>query len=371
VLLAASAALLIRSVANLRGIDAGVRAAGVAVLDVTMPGQLEADQRRRAILSVLPALAAMPGVESVAATQKLPLRGSGDNWGLHIVGRPPLNATTAFRMVTPGYFRTLGMPITRGRDFSPSDGEGSERVVVVNEALAARFFPGEDPLGKVLQTFGEPGERIVGVVANAAEADLRDPPVPARYVLYQQVPFLDNQTTFVLRVKSVDAASVLRDAQATIGRESSLLAVQQMTTMQHVVDLALGPTGQVVTLVSLLAGVALVLGAVGVYGVISHFVARRARDFGIRLALGQQPLLVIRQVVGRGLALVALGSVVGVAAAIGLSRLLASLLYGVQPNDPLALGGAVALLIAVGLLAAFVPARRASRMDPAVVLRQP
>jgi putative ABC transport system permease protein len=373
VLLAASAALLIRSVANLRGIDAGVRADGIAVLDVTMPGQLDTDQRRRAIQSVLPALAAIPGVESVAATQKLPLRGSGDNWGLAIVGRPPVNATTAFRMVTPDYFSTLGIPLKRGRSFLPSDREGSERVVIINEALAAKFFPGEDPLGKVLQTFGarSPGERIVGIVGNAAEADLTDAPQPARYLLYEQLPVVSNQASFVLRTKSPDAASVLRDAQTTIGRQSSLLAVQEMTTMRHIVDLALGPTGQVVTLVSLLAGLALLLGAVGVYGVISHFVARRSRDFGIRLALGQQPLLVMRQVVGRGLALVAIGAAVGLGAAFGVSRWLASLLYDVRPTDPVAMAGAVVLLLAVGILAAFVPARRASRMDPAVVLRQP
>jgi len=144
-----------------------------------------------------------------------------------------------------------------------------------------------------------------------------------------------------------------------------------MTTMKNILDLALGPTGRVVTLVSLLAGLALLLGAVGVYGVISHYVVRRSREYGIRIALGQPPILVVWQVVGRGVGLVALGSGIGVATAIGASRLLASLLYGVQPTDPLALGGAVVILLAVGALAAFAPARRASLTDPAVVLRQP
>jgi putative ABC transport system permease protein len=371
VLLAAGAGLLIRSVANLRGIDPGLRLTGVAVVDATMPVRLTQDERRRAILTVLPVLQAVPGVRSVAAAQKLPLRGSGDNWGIRIVGRPPLNATTAFRMVTPGYFSTLGIPIRRGRDFLPSDREGGEPVVIINEALAAKFFPGEDPVGKVLQTFGEGGERIVGIVGDAAEADLTDPPVPARYMLYQQVPIVYNQVSFVLRAESAEPSSVLVDARAAIARESAQLAVQQTTTMKNIFDLALGPTGQVVTLVSLLAGLALVLGAVGVYGVISHYVVRRSREYGIRIALGQQPLLVIRQVVGRGAALVALGSGIGIVLAIFASRLLASLLYGVQPTDPVAMAGAVAVLLAVGMLAAFVPARRASLTDPAVVLRQP
>jgi putative ABC transport system permease protein len=371
VLLAVGAGLLIRSVANLRGIDPGLIPDGVAVIDATMPGRLTLDERRRAILTMLPAFEAMPGVRSVSAAQKLPLRGSGDNWGITIVGRPPVNATTAFRMVTPGYFGTLGIPIRRGRDFLPSDREGSEPVVIINEALAARFFPGEEPLGKVLQTFGEPGERIVGIVSDTAEANLTDAPVPARYMLFQQVPIVYNQVSFVLRTESIEPASVLLDARSAIGRESSQLAVQQMTTMKNIFDLAIGPTGQVVTLVSLLAGLALVLGAVGVYGVISHHVVRRSREYGIRIALGQHPLLVIRQVVGRGAALVAIGSAIGIALAMGASRLLASLLYGVQPTDPFAMAGAIGLLLVVGMLAAFVPARRASLTDPAVVLRQP
>ena len=370
VLLAAGAGLLIRSVANLRGIEPGLRSEGVAVVDATMPGRLSVDERRRAILSVLPALESVAGVRAVAAAQKLPLRGSGDTWTIRIVGRPPLNASTAFRMVTPGYFGTLGIPITHGRDFLASDREGTDRVVIINEALAAKFFPGEDPLGKALQTFDDTGERIVGIVGNTAEANLTDAPVPARYMLFQQVPIVYNQVSFVLRTESLEPSSVLLDVRSAIARDSSQLAVRQMTTMKNILDLALGPTGRVVTLVSLLAGLALLLGAVGVYGVISHYVVRRSREYGIRIALGQQPLLVVRQVVGRGVGLVALGSGIGVATAIGASRLLASLLYGVQPTDPLAMAGAVAVLIAVGMLAAYVPARRASLTDPAIVLRQ-
>jgi putative ABC transport system permease protein len=371
VLLAVGAGLLIRSVANLRGIDPGLQVDRLAVMDATLPALLKSAERRQTILGVLPALQAVPGVRSVAAAQKLPLRGSGDNWNIGIVGRPPVNASTAFRMVTTDYFSTLGVLIKRGRDFLPTDREGSEPVVIINEALAAKFFPGEDPLGKMLQTFGNSRERIVGIAGDTAEANLTDAPVPARYMLFQQLPFLYNQVSFVLRTDSIEPASVLLDARSAIGRESSQLAVQQMTTMKNIFDLALGPAGQVVTLVSLLAGLALVLGAVGVYGVISHHVVRRSREYGIRIALGQHPLLVIRQVVGRGAALVALGGAIGIALAMGASRLLASLLYGVQPTDPFAMAGAVAVLLAVGMLAAFVPARRASLTDPAVVLRQP
>ena len=371
VVLAAGAGLLIRSVANLRGIDPGLDVDRVAVIDATLPALTNSAERRQAILRVLPVLQAVPGVSSVAAAQKLPLRGSGDNWGLGIVGRPPVNASTAFRMVTPDYFKTLGIPIKRGRDFLATDRRGSELVVIINEALAAKFFPGEDPLGKMLRTFGDSRERIVGVVANIAEANLTDPEVTTRYMLFEQLPFMYNQLSFVLRADSIEPASVLVDARSALSREAAQMAVQQTTTMKNIFDLALGPTGQVVTLVSLLAGLALVLGAIGVYGVISHYVIRRAREYGIRIALGQQPLLVVRQVVGRGAALVALGSGIGIVAAVSVSRLFTSLLYGVQPTDPLAMAGAVAVLFAIGVLAAFIPARRASLTDPAVVLRQP
>jgi putative ABC transport system permease protein len=372
VLLAAGAGLLIRSVANLRAIDPGVAVDPVVVLDATMPLRLTADERRRAIERMLPPLAALPGVTSVAAAQKIPLRGSGDNWGIQVQGRPDMQqATTAFRMVTRDYFETMGMAIRQGRGFTPSDRAGSERVVVVNEALAATFFPGEDPLGRMLQTFDERGERIVGVVANAAEAALTDPPVPARYMLYDHVPPVWHQVSFVLNTDNPDGIPALLDmARSAIARDGSQLALQQMTAMRNIFDRAVGPAGQVVTLLSLLAGLALILGAVGVYGVISHYVLRRARDYGIRIALGQPPSHVVKQVVGRGAALVAFGSLLGTVAALAVTKVLGTMLYGVQPTDPVVMAAAVVLLLLVGVLAAFVPARRASLTDPAVVLKQ-
>jgi hypothetical protein len=243
--------------------------------------------------------------------------------------------------------------------------------VVINEALAAKFFPGEDPVGRLLLTgFDESGERIVGVVGDAAEANLKDTAVPARYMLYDHVPMVGAQVSFVARTDTEAGVPVLLDlARSTIAREGSQLAVQQTTTMKNVFDLAVGPTGQIVTLLSLLALLALVLGAVGVYGVISHYVSRRSRDYGIRIALGQQPSRVVRQVVGRGAMLVAIGSGIGIIAAVFLTKILATLLYGVEATDPLSMAGAVIVLLAVGMLAAFVPARRASLTDPAVVLR--
>jgi putative ABC transport system permease protein len=243
--------------------------------------------------------------------------------------------------------------------------------VVINEAAAATFFPGEDPIGRILRTFDEQGERVVGIVANASEAKLTDAPVAARYMLYDHVPPVWYQVSFVLNTDNPDGIAALLDmARAVIARDGTQLALQEMTTMRNIFERAIGPAGQVVTLLTLLAGLALLLGAVGVYGVISHYVGRRARDYGIRIALGQPPARVVRQVVGRGAALVAVGSAIGILAAVAVTRVLATMLYGVQPTDPLAMGSAVVLLLLVGMLAAFVPARRASRTDPAVVLKQ-
>jgi predicted permease len=372
VLLAAGAGLLIRSVANLRAIDPGLKVDGLAVVDATMPSRLTQEQRRAVIDNMLTSLSALPGAQHAAATQKIPLRGSGDNWGIGILGRPELNATTAFRMVSPDYFATMGMPIRRGRGFEPSDRQTGARVVVINEALAAKFFPGEDPIGRVLQTFDEAGERIVGIVGDAAEASLTDRAVPARYMLFEHVPGGSAQVTFLIRTDSEQRTPALVEAaRHTIAAAGTQLAVSETTTMRNIFDLAMGPTGQVVTLLSLLAGLAVALGAVGVYGVISHFVQRRAREYGIRIALGEQPIAVVRQVVGRGASLVLVGSALGIAAALAATRYLASLLYHITSTDPFALAGAVAVLLTVGVIAALVPAWRASVTDPAVVLRQP
>ncbi|HEX9943522.1 MAG TPA: ADOP family duplicated permease [Thermoanaerobaculia bacterium] len=372
VLLAAGAGLLIRSVAKLRAIDPGVRAEPVAVLDATMPSQLSRDERRKAVLDLLPALQALPNVRAAAATTKLPLRGSGDSWGIAIEGKPELeDSTTYLRIVTHDYFQALGVPVRRGRGFLPTDRSTTEPVVVINEALAAKYFPGEDPLGRVLNTGFDRGERIIGVVGNVAEANLTDGPVPARYMLFDQVPMFWQQASFVLAAtRPEEVPRLLQAARGILQREGRHLALERTVAMQSVVDEAVGAPRQVAGLLSLLAGLALLLGAVGVYGMISHFVSRRTRDYGIRIALGLTSGRVVSQVMGRGILLVGLGSAIGILAALLLTRLLSSLLYGVGAADPQALAGAVLALLAVGALAAFIPARRASRTDPALVLRE-
>ncbi|RPJ61434.1 MAG: FtsX-like permease family protein [Acidobacteria bacterium] len=371
VLLVAGAGLLLRSVANLRSVDIGIRVDSVAVIDATMPVQLSSDERLRAVLDILPALEALPGVRAVAAALKLPLRGSGHNFGIGIVGKPDLEkSTTAFRTVTVNYLAAMGIKVVRGRGFIPTDRLSTSRVVVVNEALAAKYFPGEDPIGRVLQTFDDRGERIIGVVANVAEQDLTDGPVPARYMLYEHVPIFVPATSFVLAgQRPEDVPRLLDSGRQVIQREGRALAIERTLSMASIFEDAVGVPGRVAVLLSLLAGLAMALGAVGVYGVISHSVTRRKRDYGIRLALGLPPRRVASHVLGRGLRLVGLGSLIGIGAALMLTRLLATLLYGVRATDPQVLAGAVMTLVIAGIVACFIPAWRASRTNLMSVLR--
>ncbi len=372
VLLAAGAALLIRSVVNLYAIDPGMDTRGVAVLDLVTGAEMKTADRRRTMRALLVELERLPRVHSAAITTKLPLRGNGDNWGIEVEGRPDLPGTTTFvRVVSRDYFRALGIALRSGRVFTSGDRAGGELAVVINQALARKYFQGVDPVGRRLKTVSDRWERVVGVVEDVAEADLTDPREPARYLLADQVDDSPERQTVVLRMeRPQDAAAVLEAARGTARRIAPGVAVQEATTLERVFAQAVGPARQIMTLLTLLTALALALGAIGVYGVIAHHVSRRRRDYGIRVALGMAPARVLRQVVGRGAALVGAGVVAGALASTILGRWLASLLYGVHAADPAALTAAALALLAVGVLAAFVPAYRASRVDPAIVLRE-
>ncbi len=373
VLLTAGAALLVRSVRNLSAIDPGVDVGSVAVLDVVMETSVPEPARLQALGDLERALGALPGVKAGGATLKLPLRGSGQSWGISVEGKPELpKSTTYFRLVTRGYFEAVGIQLVEGRAFGPEDTQGSERVVVINRALAKKYFPGESAVGRRVSTGFEGYERIIGVVEDVAEAALTDAPAPARYMLYSQVTdYTPTSHALVLRAQPGQSpAGLLEGARKAVLRAAPGVAIQRASTLEAVFAQAIGPARQVMAVLTLLTTLAVLLGAVGVYGVMSHFVRRRQRDFGICLALGLAPSRMVLQILRRGSALVLAGSAVGIAAALLLSRLLASFLYRVSAADPLALGLASLGLLAVGLLAALLPAIRASRLDPAAVFRE-
>ena len=372
-LIASGAALLVRSVSNLYSINTGVETAGIAVVDIISSRDMTSVQRRQTIDAVLAELNQLPGVASAAAAMKIPLRGGGDSFGITKEGLED-KTWTYFRVVTPDYFKTMGIRLKDGRLFDSSDRPDSTATdipIVINEALAKKYFPRENPIGRHVSGGFNIPQRIIGIVENVAEASLTDSVTSTRYFLAGTAPWFGNLGTFVIRTKrSADATAILDVARRTVERVAPAFAVQGTTTMSRVMDTAIGPARQIMTLLTLLSGLALVLGAVGIYGVISHFVTRRKRDWAIRVALGLTAGKVIKSVVGQGTTLVAMGIVIGAVGTIAMSKVLTSFLYGVSKVDPLAFAAASAALLLIGLAAAFVPARRAGTVDPALVLRE-
>jgi predicted lysophospholipase L1 biosynthesis ABC-type transport system permease subunit len=311
-------------------------------------------------------------VSSIGTAQNLPLRGGGYNMPLIVAGRPDIKGMTSeYRMVSPGYLETMGFVLRQGRTLSRADRHGTEPVVVINETLARTCFGGSDPIGKMIGD-GEESWRVVGVVADAVERGLTEAPVPVRYVAAVQKQWIDAAQSLVIRAApGVDPTTLLEPARRTIARIAPGVAVQQTTTMDRVRDTAVGPARQVVQLLSTLTALALILGAVGIYGVIAHFATRRRRDWAIRVALGLPNGRVVAHVIGHGATLVTVGIAVGAAGAVGLTRWLSALLYGVSAIDPIAFAAAAAALFSVGLLAAGPPAWRAGMTDPVKALREP
>ena len=372
-LLAAGAAVLIRSVENLRAVDPGIETAGVGLVAVTASGDVEQDVLRREIIAMVDAVGALPGVEAAAAIQRVPLRDRGDHWGITVYGQPAdqETRTTALRVVTRDYFDVMGIPLLRGRLFESHDRAGSELVMLIDETLAEEIFPGIDPIGQqIASSTGQGWMRVIGVVGGVAHGGLTEERVAGRYVLYDQFDYVPGSPAVVMRAtRERDVTAVLQQTSRTIQQNHPDFAVDEMTTMSSVLAMAMGPTRRIMQLMTLLGGLALTLGAIGVYGVVSHFVNRRRRDWVIRIALGMRPAMVMRQVVGRGALLVAIGCALGLVASLLLIRLFTSLLYGVSAADPQALLAAVALLLAAGCVAALVPGSRASRANPAQALR--
>lgn len=370
-LIASGAALLVRSVNNLYSVDPGVETQGVAIVDAVITGGTPGAQGRAAFRELEDAYRALPGVKSVGYAMKIPLRGNGNNFGIVTEGETKENSSTFFRMVSKDYQQTMGIKIESGRWFEETDAPSASEVqIVINASLSKKYFPDRDPIGRIVKGgIGVP-QRIIGVVADVAEGALLDEMKPTRYYLATQVWF-GNSASFVVRTERPEQAEqMLETLRKTANTAAPLLAVDRTTTMQSVFDLAVGPARQIMTLLTLLSGLALVLGAVGIYGVMSHFATRRKRDWAIRVALGLTGTRVISKIVGHGAVLIGLGVAAGAVATMSMSKMLSSMLFNVGGTDILAFTGAACAVMLTGLLAAFIPARRAGRVDPAIVLRE-
>jgi predicted permease len=370
-LIASGSALLVRSVMNLYAVNPGVDTERVAIIDA-LAGNSTPVETRKSVEAIVAELTQLPGVTSAAGAMKIPLTGRGNSMGLAIPERPDIkDVTTYFRVGTVDYLPTMGIRITQGRNFTLADKvQGDEVAVIINGAMARRFFPRGDAIGHLLEGGWGVKERIIGVAQDAAEGQLTDAPSFTRYYLAGTVPWIIPSATLVVRTNGSDPAAVLESARKAVQRAAPSFAVSRTTTMARIMADAVGPARQIMKLLSLLAALALVLGAIGIFGVVAHFASRRKRDWAIRVALGLSGREVVAQVMKQGVLLAAVGVLFGIAGTMVLSRLLASLLFGVSTVDPLALAAASVVLLAIGAGAAFLPARRAGMTDPALVLRE-
>ncbi|MFZ1034880.1 MAG: FtsX-like permease family protein, partial [Candidatus Acidiferrales bacterium] len=315
-----------------------------------------------------------PGVQDVGVTSALPIGGSGGSIRFLVQGRPTATGQEDecdIITATSGYFSTLHVPLISGRFFSATDTLEAPWVMMVNQAFVKQFFPNEDAVGKRVRfTFDarEPYREIVGVVGNIAQDDLAGPPTPIIYVANEQGP--STYLTYMVRTAG-DPAAFVGSAQAALHELDPQLPLIQPQTMEHFTDqtpavfLRRYPS----YVIGSFAGLALILAMIGLYGLISFTVAQRTREIGIRVALGAQPRDILELVMRQGIGAVVIGVAVGVVAALALTRLMASLLFGVKPTDALTFLSVAALLTCVALAASYIPARRAMRTDPLVALR--
>jgi predicted permease len=356
--LLAGAGLLARTFLNLRSTPTGFNPHGVLSLHVVVAG---ADE----ILAIEQRVARIPGVRAVAFISLLPLQNSNWNGRIVITGGSG-EGSAEFRYVTPGYFRVMSVPIIRGRAFSERDTANAPRVLLVNEAFAKQYFANDDPIGHELTGRGT----IVGIVGDVRQSRLDHPAVPEIYYpVAQNFGQIRSLGSSMVVGSSLPADSLVGTIRLAIREVSPNQATFRVRTMDRVVDESIGGQKLYLWLLGVFAGMATLLAAAGIYSVVAYLVTLRAREIGIRMALGADAGRVVRLVLGRGGLLVGTGLGLGSIGAFALTRLLTSVLYGVTATDPATFGAFALLLGLVGLSACAVPARRAARVDPAVTLR--
>jgi putative ABC transport system permease protein len=373
------AGLMIQSFVKLHRVDLGFSPENVLTMGISLPpAKYPSEDAGNAFFEqLLERIAALPGVQSAGVSMLLPL-GVGDSTGKHfrVEGRPtsllseqsPLVSCIS---VSPDYFGTMEI-IIRGRDFTKFDSAEAQKVVIINEALARRFFPNEDPLGQTirLEQGDSPRRTIVGIITEVKGNNLTATAGNELYVPIWQHRGATWSNNMRLAVRSSIAPdSLIAAIRKQIGELDHDQPVTDIATMEDRVSRALSPERFSTLLLGLFASVALLLAAVGIYGVMAYTVTERTPEIGIRIALGAQIKDVMRLVIGRGIKLAFTGVVIGLVGALGLTQLMRTLLFGVSTTDPLTFAAIAILLMGVALLACWIPARRAAKVDPMVALR--
>ncbi len=372
-ILLVGASLLLRSFAKLTGVDPGFRSDHVLTFRVALP-RISYPEPHNVVAfyeRLLERLRAMPGVEAAAAVHQLPMRGDYV-LSFTIEGRPPAppggDDSANYRAISPAYFAAAGIPLLKGRPFAEQDAEKAPMVAVVDEAFAKRHFPGEDPIGRGIDIGnGTDGfYKIVGVVGNVHHEGLDAAPEPTMYVPYKQDAF---SGMWMLVRTTGDPSQFASTARLAVREIDSDLPAYSMAPLDEVVSESVADRRFAMLLLGVFAGVAVFLAAVGLYGVVAYTVSQRTQEIGLRMAIGAEPRDVLRMVIGGGMRMAVAGVVIGLAGALALTGLVASMLFGVTAFDPVSYLATAAVLLGVSALACYVPARRAMAVDPLVALR--
>jgi predicted permease len=375
-MLLAGAALLMEAFLRIRTVEPGFNPSGLLTMRVSLPPQqYTTEGHQRAFTdSVLQRIVSVPGVEHAAITTNIPFGGNDSGQVVVPMDRPdppPNNIPVIFyRIVTPDYLHVLQLPLKRGRFIEPSDTETSEPVIVINEKAAQQYWPGLDPVGRMVR-FGRgkqnPSARIIGVVGSVYHRGLTDEVVAEMYVPYRQRP--QRELTVVLRTR-LKPENLVPAARAELRKVDPGLPIFDVRTVEAMIDLSMADRRVTTMTFGIFAALALLLAVVGIYGVMSYTVAQRTAELGIRIAIGATPRNVIALVVRQGLALSLAGVAIGMAGAWLVGRFLEDMLFGVKPSASAGFFGVPLLLLTVALIANFLPARRAATVDPVIALRQ-
>ncbi|HEX6058013.1 MAG TPA: ABC transporter permease [Gemmatimonadaceae bacterium] len=367
--------LLLRSLWTLQRVEPGFTASRVLTLVVDPPGATYDDDSAAVRLyeRLEARLAELPGVERVGVADILPMSGSFNGMRIDLPDRPAPphgeRPSVETRVVTPGFFSAVGIPLVRGRGFTRDDGVGAPEVAIVDEATAARFWPGDDPIGQTIIVFDSTRWRIVGVVGDVRHFALDQPPEPTLYLPRARAQQWATASGVITVRGSASPSSLVEPARRAIRSIDPGIAVSRARPLADVVGETVVPQRLRALLLAIFAAIAFVVGAIGIYGVVAHGVSRRLPELGIRIALGADRRDVLGLVMRQGLAPVAVGLGIGLLAAAGTARLVASLLFGVSSSDPTTFVVVVLGLGAAAIVAAYLPARRALRVDPMTALR--
>jgi putative ABC transport system permease protein len=368
------AGLLIKSFLRLQQMDAGLRPENIITLGINLPQAKYSTSQAmdNFYQQLIDRVSSLPGVQAAGIINLLPLQQWGTNGDIHIEGDPPYPPGQAplaeLRVVSPDYFRALGIPLIAGRFLNARDQENSERVVLINQALARRYIPNKDPIGKRLGRGDNTWMKIVGVVGDVRQSGLTQDARPEIYTPYAQTTDFKRNVSVVVRASS-EPTSLISSIRREVRNVDPNQPIYNIKSMETVISESISDRRLNMLLLGIFAAVALILAVIGIYSVMSYVVTQSTREIGIRMALGAQAADVLKLVIGNGIVLALVGVGIGLGGAFALTRLMASMLYGVTTTDPLTFLGVAVLLMVIAALACYLPARRATKVHPMVALR--